>query len=270
MIFCILGVGYVGKAVLSAPQSSQEMFYALTRSQEKAKELLPLAKKVFLLKKEDKTLLGQILEECNGLFVFVAPQQQDSYETTYLETAKIIRNVLQKRKDPFFLLYTSSTFVYEGTQGSYLEENTILTPRNSKAKLLLETENIYQSLANESIQVAILRLGGIYGPGRELSKRAQSFSGQMLSGTGEEPTNHIHLEDIINAIYFFSTHQFGGIYNLVNDDHPSRKNLYDALSKQLQIPPPSWDGSIPSHGSGMTISNQKIKKAGFVFKHPYL
>lgn len=270
MIFCVLGAGYVGKAVLAHPLFSEQTFYATTRSQEKIKELLQLAKKAFLFQSDEKETLKKILSECDGVYILVAPQKNESYETAYLETAKSIEYALQGRTQPFFLLYTSSTFVYEGTQGSYLEEITLLTSKNPKANLLLETENRYLSLANTFIKVAILRLGGIYGPGRELTQRTKLLSNQSLSGTGKEPTNHIHLEDIVRAISFCSNHCLQGIFNLVNDDHPIRKELYETLSRQLHIPPPLWNGETPTHGSGSIISNKKIKQAGFSFNHPFL
>jgi hypothetical protein len=103
-------------------------------------------------------------------------------------------------------------------------------------------------------------MGGIYGPGREIETRALKLIGKQMPGNGEEYTNHIHLEDIVRALEFCLERKLKGVYHLVNDAHPSRKELYGKG--------PIW--SSKNTGLGYRVSNQKIKEAGFVFSHPEL
>jgi nucleoside-diphosphate-sugar epimerase len=105
-------------------------------------------------------------------------------------------------------------------------------------------------------------LGGIYGPGRELAERAKRLSGKEMAGSGEEPTNHIHLEDIIGGILYSLEHRLIGIYNLVNNLHPTRKKLYSDLCKMQQLPCPIWKGEKVPY-KGYTVSNKKIVEAGY-------
>ena len=110
-------------------------------------------------------------------------------------------------------------------------------------------ENTYHECANDLITVCTLRLGGIFGPGRDLLERAKKLSGKTLPGTGNEPTNHIHLDDIVSAILFCLDKRLSGTFDLVNEEHRSRKQFYSSLSSLLKLPPPSFDETKPpEHG----------------------
>jgi nucleoside-diphosphate-sugar epimerase len=218
-----------------------------------------------LLQQDGKDDLEKYIEECDALVVLVAPQNSHSYEEVYLNTAKRISASLKGRKRPLHLLYTSSTSVCEGAGNDLVTEMTPLNPPSVNAKILLETEQVYlQTNANS----CILRLGGIYGPNRELADRARRFSGLEMPDNGDKPTNSIHLEDIVTAILFSLENSLVGIYHLVNDDHRSRRELYDSLCASIGIPGPLWNSRPPQDGGrGYIVSNQKIKDSGFVFKH---
>ena len=65
-------------------------------------------------------------------------------------------------------------------------------------------------------------------------------------------------------------HHLTGIYNLADDDHPTRKELYDEISKKFQVPEVTWDPSLTSLRSGnKRVSNHKIKQSGYRFVHPH-
>lgn len=256
----IMGAGYVGMALLSFFQNQGHEIYTSTTSKEKVGALQSYAQHVFLIPAENEAMLKTIAS-CDGLIILVAPKNQASYEETYLGTAKMVSSALKNRERPLYLLYTSSTSVYTGDQNEWAEEHAFLQPPSETAQILLETENVFLEWPG----TCILRLGGIYGPKRELIDRAKRLSGKEMSGSGEEPTNHIHLEDIVSAVAFCLSHHLYGIYNIVNDDHPYRKELYDSLCQSIGMPPPIWNSS-PYRG--YKVSNRKIKSAQFVFKHP--
>lgn len=265
MKLVVMGAGYVGHRLLETLKNSPFEVYVTTTHPEKVNPLSLLSSRVLLLDKESDQMLLEWINQCDGLVVMVAPNVYSSYEETYLNTAKNISSMLKSRetKKPFQLIYTSSTSVCEGLTGWITEEMPLL-PTSSNGKILLATEQCYLD-CNASI--CILRLGGIYGPGRELIDRARRLSGKSIPGTGDEPTNNIHVEDIIRGILFSLDKNLTGVYHLVNDDHTSRKELYGRLCGSLHIPPPVWDGKI---NKSYLISNQKIKESGFSFQHPTL
>jgi nucleoside-diphosphate-sugar epimerase len=259
-----MGAGYTGMALLSYFNSTTHEIYITTTNIERIEELKPLGKKVLLLDSTSEESLRDLIQACDGIIVLVAPKNSEKYEETYLNTAKLISSMLTIRKTPFYILYTSSTSVYDGTLES-AKEDAILNPPSVTGKILLETEQVY---LNSRAKCCILRLGGIYGPKRELIERARRLSGKEMPGTGDECTNNIHLNDIVNSIVFCLDNALTGIYNLVNDDHPTRKELYNELSKEANIPPPTWKG-IGKKG-GYKVSNEKIKSKGFYLKSPLI
>ena len=250
MRLLILGAGYVGMALLKSPNHS---FLPTTTTK---KKLFSLPEGAMLIEGKEKEPLQKALEKTEGAIILAAPKEKslDGYRSTYVEVAKSISSILKSRKKPFYLVFASSTCVYQ---------------KSPKAEILREAEAIYQGCANENISVCILRLGGIFGPGRELEKRAKMLSGRLLSGTGAEPTQHIHLSDIVSSILFCLDKRLQGVFDLVNEEHRSRKEFYTALCSFLRIPAPTFDSSKQlEYGSPKEITNIEIKKAGFIFSYP--
>jgi nucleoside-diphosphate-sugar epimerase len=264
MKLLIMGAGYVGMSLIKKLQNPSYELYLTTTQKDKVAHLTPYAKEVILLLDNEREKLEHLIDICEAMVILVAPKNSQNYEATYLTTAKTISKILEGRKKPFYLLYTSSTSVYEGIE-EWAHEEDLLFPRSVNTKILLETEKCY---LDAHAQTCILRLGGIYGPGRDLLARAHKLSGKTLEGSGNEPTNHIHLEDIVSGILFCLTHFLTGTYNLVNDAHLSRKLLYDSLCELLKIPSPNWDSRSPK--KSYIVSNDKIKRAGFAFSHSTL
>jgi nucleoside-diphosphate-sugar epimerase len=264
MNIVLIGAGYVGTALLRRMIDLPYEVCITTTREEKIETLKPYGKEVLLLKDHFDDRLQNWLLSCDALIVLVAPGSSGNYEKTYLETAKTIAAVLKKRKNRLHLIYTSSTSVCEGTDAEWLTEEMELSPLSENGKILLETEKVY---LQSNADACILRLGGIYGPQRELIDRARRLSGKQMGSSGDEPTNHVHLDDIIHAILFCLDHRLKGIYHLVNDDHPTRKELYGSLAASIDVPSPIWTSNAQN---GYRVSSQKIKEAGFAFRHPRL
>lgn len=268
MKLLVMGAGYVGLNLLKSLQNQPHELFITTTHQDKVPLLKTYGEDVLLLQQDQNDELDAWIDACDGMVVLVAPKSTQSYESAYLHTAKRISAALKERTKPFFLLYTSSTSVCEGVAEEWVTEEMHLSPPSGNGQILLETERLY---LNCGADVCILRLGGIYGPYRELIDRARNFSGRELPGTGEEPTNHIHVDDIVGAIIFCIDRRLTGLYQLVNDDHPTRKELYTSLCRSLGLPPPLWNAdSLTLRKKGYKVSNKKIRKAGYSFLHPHL
>lgn len=260
----VMGAGYVGMALIHRLHNSHQL-YISTTNPNKVKELSIYSKEVIILNSAESNDLSRLIDICDAMVILVAPKHNASYKETYLDTAKLVSTALQKRLKPFYLLYTSSTSVYENLKEEWANEESDLEPSSNNAQILLDAEKIY---LNCPVKTCILRLGGIYGPDRELSQRAQRFSNVEMSSNGNEPTNHIHLEDIVSALEFCLNNQPVGIYNLVNNDHPSRRQLYSEICHSLQLPLPQWKSPDRiTRASGYKVSNEKILRTGFQLKH---
>jgi nucleoside-diphosphate-sugar epimerase len=117
----------------------------------------------------------------------------------------------------------------------------------------------------------VLRLGGIYGPGRELIRSFGALAGQTLPGRGDRIINWIHLDDIIWAIEFARLNQLQGIYNLVDDSKITVRELVEQVCGKYNLPKVTWDTSKLSwQNNSVCVSNQKLKAVGFQLIHPQI
>lgn len=272
MKIAIIGCGYVGKAVAQLWKNNPEIeVTATTTTPDKVADLNAIAKYVFILKGDDSEALRAVLADQDAIVLSVAPKSAEAYEQAYLHTAKTLASVLPEFPNIKQLLYTGSYSVYGDYNGEWVDENTPVKPNNRKSEILAETEQTLLNAANANLNVCILRLGGIYGPNRELIKIYGRAAGQTRSGSGNEPSNWIHLDDIVGAIDFAIQQRLDGIYNLADDDSLTRGELTDKLFEKHNLPPITWDASQPSQRSSQAkVSNQKIKDAGYQLQHPKL
>ncbi len=253
MKICIVGCGYVGSRAARYWRERQHIITAATRSPNRLNELETLAGQALLLSDSfNAAVKGQ-----DAILIAVAPGPKDDYPHTYLHTA---REIIKSASPHQTILYTSSTSVYGDQGGKIVTEMTPLNPLNEKAGILIETE---KELLKHP-KSCIFRLGEIIGPGREMKEKLQRLQGKELPGTGENPVNIIHIDDIIKALDFTLTHHLTGIYNLCSDEHTPRKKLYTDICEKEGIPLPTWNPALSSHhGGNRIVSTQKLKDAGF-------
>jgi NAD dependent epimerase/dehydratase family enzyme len=79
----------------------------------------------------------------------------------------------------------------------------------------------------------------------------------------------IHKLDCAAAIDYALRHHLEGVFNLSDNEHPTRKELYDSISQKFHLPKVQWDPKhTPLHSGNKRVSNHKIKAEGFAFHHP--
>jgi NAD dependent epimerase/dehydratase family enzyme len=100
-------------------------------------------------------------------------------------------------------------------------------------------------------------------------ERIQRRSEQGQLGNGQSYTNFVHRDDAVSAIVWSLENDLEGIYNVVNDTHVRRKDLYSALRNLHHLPEAIWDEKkVDTHSGNKKVSNAKLKNTGFLFAHP--
>lgn len=266
----IIGCGYVGLEVAGAWTKKGDHVTATTRTPERLKELSKVAQKSVILKGNDEDEFVPLIAHNETILVTTAADSMEHYESAYLHTAQIFRHLALEMDLPRDLIYTSSSSVYGDHHGLWVDETSELLGKSEQAKILIEAEKTYASLEELGWNVCILRLSEIYGPDREISKRVKSLAKHPVPGSGDQYTNMVHKADCVGAINYALRHHLTGIYNLADDDHPTRKELYDGIAEKFRWPSLKWDPSLTSlHSGNKRVSNHKIKKAGYRFTHPH-
>ncbi|MBE9062136.1 SDR family oxidoreductase [cf. Phormidesmis sp. LEGE 11477] len=263
----IIGCGYVGTAVARLWQKKGFDLLVTTTSQSRVEALAQTANQVSIVNGANASQLQDALAGREVLLLSVGLRKGASYRDTYLGTAKTLATVLPDT-DIQQVIYTSTCSVYGEHHGAWVSEMMPPKPMTENGKIVEATEQTLLSATTPRRKVCILRLGGIYGPGRTLEKIYSRAAGTTRPGKGNEGTNWVHLSDIVGGIDWAKRQQLSGLYNLVQDEVPTVKELIDQVCDRHQLAPVTWDETQPSTRKNVRISNAKIKSTGYQFVHP--
>ena len=198
----------------------------------------------------------------------------DEYRKVYLGGAQNLLDFL-RQSPPNKYVFTSSTAVYEQNEGEWVSESMPAQPTAPTGQALLETENILMEAARQCrFPSVILRVSGIYGPGRGYYLSRYLSGSAVISGDGRRFVNMIHRDDLVTAIIAaLKSGRAGEIYN-ATDDEPARQiSLYRFLSETLGRAMPRFVAESPDARkravTNKRISNRKLKmELGCQFKYP--
>ena len=266
----IIGCGYVGKAVAQRWRSTLTVT-ATTTTPDRVAALESVAQRVQVVQGNDEEGVRSLLQDQAVVLLSVGAPHATAYEETYLQTAKTLVAVLKDVPTVQQVIYTGSYAVYGDRQGAWVDETSEIAPANRNGELLAETEQVLLSAASDSLKVCVLRLGGIYGPGRELTKIFRRAAGTTRPGNGEDAANWVHLDDIVGAIDFARQQSLTGLYNLVGTVPTTTGVLLERLFTAHGLPNVTWDASQPStRPYNARVSNQKLREAGYQFLYPQI
>ena len=264
----ILGCGYVGTALARHWKPQGLSLVVTTTTADRLASLEELAGDARLVRGDDPVGLRSLLTGVDTLVVLVGARRGSSYEDTYLRTAETLARVLPDCPSVQQLIYTGSYAVYGDQQGAWVNEDSPLKPVPPNGPVLARVEETLLGLRSPERRVCLLRLGGIYGPGRELARIFGPAAGTTRPGTGEEPGNWVHLEDIVGAIAFARERRLDGLYNLVSEPIASGE-LLARVCAEAGLAPIRFDPSLPSQRPyHARVSNRKLIEAGYRFRHP--
>ena len=158
----------------------------------------------------------------------------DAYRSTYLAGA---RNLLEwlRPQPPRAFVFTSSTGVYAQDDGSAVDEDAPAEPVTATSRVLRETEELLLAAARAGFPALILRVAGIYGPGRNRLDALRR--GEVrLSGTGERWVNLAHRDDVATAIIAaLERGQRGRTYNVCDGARVTEREYYGWLTERLGV-----------------------------------
>lgn len=220
---------------------------------------------------EDEALT---LPEGTTHIVFAAaPDKSDdpmaAYERIYVQGMRNILAAVKRQALPIErIVFTSSTAVYAATEGERVDESTPTTghPPKATALKLLEAEAL--TLAHPSGMV--LRLAGIYGPGRNrLIRMVQEGSARC---SHPAPIgNRIHRDDCAGAlVHLLQLPSPERIYLGVDHAPVELCEVYRWLAQELGAPPPpeSQEPDERGRGARKVCDNTRLVQSGYAFRYP--
>ena len=139
---------------------------------------------------------------------------------------------------PRSIVYLSTVGVYGDHCGAWVDEESLCKPVSERSRLRLETEAGWQRFAAEtSVPVAIIRLGGIYGPGRGPFAKIRRGTAQRIVRPGQV-FNRIHVDDIAAIVVAAFDERADGIFNGVDDEPAPPEDVLTFAAGLLGVPPP--------------------------------
>ncbi len=158
-----------------------------------------------------------------------------AYRAAYVDGVRHLLDALAAHP-PRRLLLTSSTGVYAQADGEWIDEESPTTPTHFSGRRLLEGE---QLLAASGLDCVVLRLGGIYGPGRtRLIESVRSGSARIRRGPPTF-TNRIHRDDCAGALaHLAALENPARVYLGVDHEPADEAVVLRWLAERLGVPPP--------------------------------
>ena len=281
MKIAIVGAAYTGKEAARYLRAQGHEISVTTTQPARVADLESVADRVVVMRGNDRERMRELIAGQDAVLLTVAGgmierdgqyvMDLDLYTDTYVGTAQCLVDCLDAAPGLSQIIFTGSWSVYGNAGGADLvDEDTPVTPGSPFQQVYADTEAILFGAASEDLRVCVYRTGTIYGPNlgyvpRELKSQTLPLAGQTVPFDGESPATIVHRDDVVKALEFALEHRLSGIYNLVNDISESKASFMGAIVADAGGEPINWVG----HGTGpKTLSNQKIKDAGYAFLDP--
>lgn len=268
----IFGCGFSGTAIAKAFAGDGVCVSGTTRSAEKTEALRRAGIQAFLFDGETmEEGLVQALADVTHLVQSIAPGKADPLLRLLGEDGAGLLPRLE------WIGYLSTVGVYGDHKGAWINEETPCVPVSGRSKERLEAEEGWLAMgAKRGVPAAVLRLSGIYGPGRNAFCNLEKGTARRLIKK-DQVFNRIRVEDIGAATRYLSDHRLGGIYNITDDRPGPPQDVIVEAARLMGVEPPPEQAFETAeltpmarsfYGENKRVSNAKLKAAGFEFSFP--
>jgi nucleoside-diphosphate-sugar epimerase len=259
----IVGCGYIGTAAAKLFRDQGWDVTAWTHSGELADPDLFIARNAVDLRQLEEVRRNSF--ECDVVAHCASSRggEASEYRRLYLDGVANLAATFPRAR----LIFTSSTSVYPQRDGNWVDENSPAEPTSEKGKILREAEEIV--LRREGI---VLRLAGIYGPGRSFLLQSVMNSTASISDAGRY-VNQIHRDDVASAICLVAGTKLISpprILNVVDNAPAPRREILIWLSLELGKPLSELPGPIQQKrgDSNKRVRNDRLRALGWFALFP--
>ena len=195
-----------------------------------------------------------------------ARRTAEAYRATYVGGLLNVVDALADAGASPRIVYVSSTAVYGLSDGSWVDEDSPTEPRTETGKVLLEAEKVLRDRVSEAV---VLRLAGIYGPGRGRVIE-QVRTGAATVPASASYTNRIHRDDAAAAIVHLATRVDcpQPVYVGVDDAPTERAEVVRFLAGELGAPEPTIEHAASALGANKRCRNSRLRQTGFELTYP--
>jgi nucleoside-diphosphate-sugar epimerase len=172
-------------------------------------------------------------------------------------------------------IHISSTSVYGQVDGGWVTEDSPTEPGTPTGAILVEVEReLIRQRIEMGFPAVILRVAGIYGPGRGHLLNQLLRDEARIQGDGSRWVNMVHVDDVARAILtVIDAAAPDPVYNVVDDEPVPQGEFLTWLAAEYDrpSPPTASDAEKASRKRGLThkrVSNQRLRQLGWIPEHP--
>ncbi len=259
----ILGCGYLGSRVAAGWRAAGQEVFAVTRSPDRAAEfelqgLRPIVADIA----KPQALAGKLPVAETVLYAIgYDPSSGRTRDEVQIAGLRHVLDALPA--DTGRIIFIGSTGVYGQTTGQWVDEETPCEPTREAGRAALAAEELLRAhpIGDRAI---ILRLAGLYGPGR-IPHYRDIAAGRAIAAEPNSHLNLIHVADAAATVFAAASHGQPPRLYLVSDGHPVRRSEYvTALCEQFKLSPARFDPPPPDvlkqsrSGTDKLISNARL------------
>jgi len=231
--FLVVGCGYVGERLARVLPGRT---LALVRSPERCRQLA--AQGIEAVQVDLDALPAQptlAKDTASRVLYYLAPPPGDAPSDPRLRGW-----LAALPKPPSRLVYMSTTGVYGDTAGASVDETSPARPATDRARARLDAEQAVQDwAASQGSEWVVLRVPGIYGPGRlplERIRRGEPSIRESEAGPG----NRIHVDDLVRICVAAGTSAAAAnrVYNVGDGNHTSTTAYFRTVARLAGLAPP--------------------------------
>lgn len=229
----IAGCGYIGERIARLCQESGTDVTCMVRSPEHALRLSEAGLSTVVSTFDEQSAIPELNFSGSVIFYLVPPPGggvSDSRARNFIAR-------IPEAKKPEKIVYMSATSVYNGSGVTVITEESPTCPDSAMGKRRLDAETAFREYgAIHNVPIIILRVSGIYGPGR--LPLMQISQGQPLLHEEESgPSNRIHADDLAAvSIAAAERGKAGDIYNISDGQPSSMTSYFNACADALGYP----------------------------------
>lgn len=262
----IFGCGYVGAEVARQAVARGLRVTALTRNAAKAEVLRSAGIEAVVADLAGEAWHGAIAGGADFVVNCVSSGGGgiEGYRRSYVEGMASVLAWARKRGSAGTMIYTGSTSIYPQGGGVTVDETATTDGGGERARILGEAENLLRANGGACARWFVLRLAGIYGPGRH-HLLEQVRTGEV-AGRGDYRLNLIYRDDIAAAVWAAlgaSVEVTNEIFNLADDGATTKAEIVGWLAARLGVAVPHFTGEPAAGRREVTpdrvIANKKAK-----------
>lgn len=225
----IIGCGYIGVRLAAALHSRGRSVSALARSPERTAHYQSLQIHPVTGDLDNPDSLKNLPTHRSIIF-YLAPPAKHGHTDQRMRT---FCGAVRQGSEPEKIVYISTSGVYGDCRGNWVAEDTPVNPETDRAKRRVDAEQVLLEWGNtRNVPVVILRVPGIYGPGRLPIDRIKKQL-PILHAEDSPFSNRIHADDLVAACIAASDRgRAGGIYN-ISDGCPGTMSEFINLTADV-------------------------------------